>query len=96
MTDLLDAMPDLFSAPQAINLNRVRSKIARAIIEFCQSRVGCEFHMHELERSIAERIGVAPDSPSRILRALRQAGTIEYEVTNRRDSRYRVLAVRAT
>jgi hypothetical protein len=36
----------------------------------------------------------SPDSPSRILRELRLRGWIDYVVTNRRQSAYRVTSVR--
>lgn len=46
--------------------------------------------MEEMVRHIRARLGIAPDSPSRILRALRQAQMIDYTVVNRRQSLYRV------
>lgn len=46
--------------------------------------------MEEMVRHIRAQLGIAPDSPSRILRALRQDKQVEYTVINRRQSLYRV------
>lgn len=78
------------AASNAEHLSRVSSRIGPSVLEFCRPRVGQEFHMEEMVRHIRARLGIAPDSPSRILRALRQAQMIDYTVVNRRQSLYRV------
>jgi hypothetical protein len=75
------------------NLQRVKSRIAPAVIEFARARVGGRFTMRELVEYVAGVVGVAPDSPSRILRDLRQSGELDYVVLSRRDSVYFVASV---
>jgi hypothetical protein len=78
---------------QSLNLARVKSRIAPIITSFCRSRVGERFYMRELVEYVAGVIGVAPDSPSRILRDLRAARVVEYTVLSRAKSLYFVAAV---
>ncbi len=77
---------------QPENLERVSTKIALAIMQFCEGRIRArqlEFDMATLVRHIQEAVpNIAPDSPSRILRSLRQAGKISYIVVSRADSKY--------
>ena len=72
---------------------RVRSRIGSLIMEFC--RQDKSFFMEELrsyvERNLADCI--APDSPGRILRQLRQQRQLNYKVVLRRQSLYRVVPV---
>jgi hypothetical protein len=78
---------------QEENLDRVFSKLWVSILAFCRERR--EFHMEDLRDHLRElACDFAPDSPSRILRELRLRGWVNYEVTNRRRSAYRVRAVR--
>ena len=72
------------------NLERVGERIAAAVLEFCDLRP--RFHMVELGEFVQARVGVAPDSPGRILRLLRQAGKIRYRVIDRRNSEYLIEA----
>jgi hypothetical protein len=77
------------SRTQDDNLRRVTERVSAAVLEFCFP--GRQFHMAELNDYCAERVGnLAPDSPGRILRLLRQAKRIQYHVVSRRDSIYRV------
>jgi hypothetical protein len=78
---------------QSLNLARVKSRIAPIITSFCRSRVGGRFYMRELVEHVAGVVGIAPDSPSRILRELRAAGALDYVVLSRKDSLYFVAAV---
>jgi hypothetical protein len=80
---------------QRENLERVSSRIAKSVLDFCRSTkwAGCDWHMEQLTRFVRADTGVAPDSPGRILRDLRQKGLINYEVVNRRQSLYRVTGV---
>lgn len=76
---------------QQRQLGRVTARIAPAVLAFCRTRWhrNKRFHMTELQRHVADNVtGTSPDSPSRILRHLRRQGVIDYEVENRRDSRY--------
>jgi len=80
-------------AGQRDNLDRVTSKLSGPILAFCRQRR--EFHMQDLRDYLTEHCcNFAPDSPSRILRQLRLQGAVKYEITNRRQSAYRVTAVR--
>ena len=81
---------------QREHLDRVRGRIGPAVLEFCEGFPrGSVFHMEALVRFIRAKLGIAPDSPSRILRSLRQDGHIGYTVINRRQSLYRVDWVKA-
>jgi hypothetical protein len=74
---------------QTAQLERVSSKIALSVLEFCRNHF--YFRMEALTAWVRDQTGVAPDSPGRILRDLRQRGLIGYEVVNRRQSLYRVI-----
>lgn len=51
--------------------------------------------MDELRRYVGRELeeAIAPDSPGRILRQLRQQGVLNYAVVSRRQSLYRVVPV---
>jgi hypothetical protein len=76
---------------QQANLDRVSARIRPAVKEFCLSRIGQQFHVEELTSYVRAKTTVAPGSPDRILRDLRQQGEIDYEVVSRSKSLYRVL-----
>ena len=82
-------MTQLALNEQQANLERVRSRIAQAIVTFCDWH--SMFYMQELLNYVEATTQVAPDSPGRILRDLRQKGLIDYVVLNRRQSLYQVL-----
>jgi hypothetical protein len=84
---------DLFAwgDSQGEHLERVRSRIGWVVIEFCEE--GRYFHAQDLRDFVVERLKVAPASPDRILRDLRQRGLLNYEVIDRRASYYHVLPV---
>jgi hypothetical protein len=69
---------------------RVRSRIGSLILEFC--RQSDKFHMEDLRRFVERRVGgrIAPASPDRILRQLRQERYLDYQVLSRTESLYRV------
>lgn len=72
---------------------RVRSRIGSLIMEFCSpNRI---FHMDDLARWVKcwEGNHIAPDSPGRILRQLRQQKLLNYTVVSRSKSLYRVKPV---
>lgn len=79
---------------QQQNLDRVRSQIARHIVKFLEQHR--EFHGDELRRHVEANVDgyIAPASPDRILRDLRQKNVVNYEVANRAKSLYRTLPVR--
>jgi len=61
-------------------------------MEFCRHNE--QFHMEQLLLYIQGNLGmIAPDSPGRILRQLRQQGLLNYTVVSRRQSLYRVVPV---
>lgn len=78
---------------QTIELARVRNRIGPCVLTFCQERYAAgasNFHADDLRRYVIAHIGVAPSSPDRILRDLRQKRVIGYTNTNRRESLYRI------
>jgi hypothetical protein len=69
---------------------RVYQTIAPIIQEFFGQRGATEFHVEELRQYVLDRAAtIAPDSPGRILRAMRQNGILDYLVIDRRRSLYR-------
>ncbi len=46
------------------------------------------FYAHDLRRYVAHQITVAPGTPDRILRMLRQNGALNYHVVDRAQSYY--------
>lgn len=87
--------PSLF-AEQEQQLARVTGALGRAILSFARSRQATgqvEFHADELREWVAARCPAAPASADRVLRDLRRAGLVAYEVTNRHQSLYRLLRV---
>jgi hypothetical protein len=74
---------------QQQHLERVSSRIGRAIIGFC--RAHRRFHADELRKAVVDETGIAaPASADRILRNLRQRGVIGYKVVSRSESLYEV------
>ena len=74
--------------------SRVYAKIAPLIMEFHSLHAGALFHVEQLRVFVRESVPeIAPDSPGRILRALRLEGRLNYMVINRRDSLYQFCAV---
>ena len=74
---------------QEAELERVFSQIAGTIADFKETRANSTFHVEELRRYVLDRFPtIAPDSPGRILRQMRQIGALDYIVINRRQSLY--------
>jgi len=74
---------------QQENIERVTARIGRVILEFCEFRD--TMYADDLRKYVAQKVGkVAPGSPDRILRALRQQGKLDYEVISRSKSYYRI------
>lgn len=72
-------------------LARVGTKIGPTVLAFCG--LNEYFHAAQLRAYVVQETQVAPASPDRILRALRQKGLLDYEVLDRRASFYRVKRV---
>ncbi len=92
MTSTKTNAPD--GAQQVLNfeahLERVSERISGAILRFCRTHPGT-WHMDELRRAVAREVGeIAPASPDRVLRSLRQQHRLYYQVVSRRESLYRV------
>jgi len=69
--------------------DRVYTRIAPRIMEFYGLHPDELFHVEELRVFVCDRVPeIAPDSPGRILRALRLEGRLDYEIINRRESLY--------
>jgi hypothetical protein len=77
---------------QQENLERVSSRIERAVMQFCREHRS--FHADDLRRYVINETGItAPASADRILRLLRQQKKLNYRVVDRRASLYEVLWV---
>lgn len=73
------------------DITRVNNAIAKHIETFvCTHK---EWHVEELRRFVFDKVNgyVAPASPDRILRDLRQKGRVNYVVVSRAKSLYRSL-----
>jgi hypothetical protein len=91
MTEVQMAEQQQLPFEQDEHLERVTSRIGRAILDFFE-RTEPQFHAEDLRRYIKLNVGeVAPGSPDRIMRLLRKAGRIDYVVLNRRESQYRIV-----
>jgi len=79
---------------QAEELARVYKQIAGVILDFAQAHPQGVFHVEDLRLYVLDRFPtIAPDSPGRILRQMRQDGVINYVVINRRQSLYQFRTV---
>lgn len=73
------------------HLQRASSRVSKAIRQFCQNRVGQQFHADDLRAYVAIAAGpTAPGTADRVLRDMRQKKQIGYRVLNRRASLYKV------
>jgi hypothetical protein len=78
------------SANSTSDIARVTERIAAAVLEFCA--LPRQFHMSELNAYVESSVGtIAPHSAGRILRALRQAGKVNYRVLDRSNSLYEIV-----
>lgn len=73
------------------DITRVNNAIAKHIETFVCTHN--EWHVEELRKFVFDNVGgyVAPASPDRILRDLRQKGRVNYVVVSRAKSLYRSL-----
>ena len=77
-------------------LSRVKTNISELVEAFvlCRWQTGQpRFHMRDLHDYIFTRTHIAPASPDRILRQLRQEGKFDYKVIDRRSSCYQITAI---
>jgi len=82
-TGRANSLGPLFEAvEQAKQIERVSSRIGRAVLRFCASHR--TFHASELRDYVVAEGFAAPASPDRILRDLRQRGLLNYRVVDRR------------
>ena len=72
------------------DLARVSDAISDTILEFERCLAPRRtFQVEELRRFVTDRFPtIAPDSPGRILRAMRTKGLLDYRILNRRASLY--------
>jgi DNA repair protein SbcD/Mre11 len=76
-----------------VEFERVADKLAATVLAFCEGRSGT-FHIEDLADFVKERHPeIAPDSPGRILRALRSEKRLNYRVVSRRDSLYELTPI---
>lgn len=75
---------------QTQQLNRVRTAIAKYVTDFIDEHEGRTFSNADLYKYVNDRVPTAPDSPARVLRDLKHAGAVSYEVVSRSRSLYRV------
>ena len=86
MTGPFDRPPDRDDHPA--ERARVRRSIGAAIMTFAIDHNGQQFHINELQSYVAKRVPTAPASADRILRQLRQQGSLDYRVISRSNSLY--------
>lgn len=80
---------------QPANLSRVRDRLSAHVKAFCEEiGQGGRFYAEDLRKSVLAKFKVAPDSPGRILRDLRQSGELDYCIVNRRQSLYELTEIR--
>ena len=81
---------------QQEQLTRVSAKIGGVIIRFFSDKsFGFRFHMKDLLTAVRSEFPyIAPDSPSRVMRDLRQKSVIDYRVINRKNSLYEITSGR--
>ena len=74
---------------QQQQLHRVSGAIANTVLEFFDSMTeGQAFTNRELHDFCGQRCNVAPGSADRVMRSLKKAGMVNYEVVNRNRSTY--------
>ena len=80
---------------QTENITRVNQAISRYVTAFLNAHLNQEFHVDELRQYVSAHVDgyVAPASPDRILRDLRQKNQVNYTVVSRSKSLYKALPV---
>ena len=77
---------------QTKQLVRVESRLAVAIVAWCEANRGREFRLAEVTDAVASSVACAPDSVRRVMASLRKAGHVSVELVSRSASLYRVNA----
>lgn len=77
------------------NITRVSQVIGQHVTAFLDAHLNQEFHVDDLRQYVSAQVGgyIAPASPDRILRDLRQKKKVNYEVVSRSKSLYKSLPV---
>lgn len=80
---------------QRENIERVSTQIAGYVTKFIDAHLDKEFRVEELHKYVASELDgyVAPGSPDRIMRLLKQQGRVDYIVLNRRRSLYKAIPI---
>jgi hypothetical protein len=80
---------------QTENITRVNQAISRYVAAFLDAHLNQEFHVDDLRQYVSANVEgyVAPASPDRILRDLRQRNKVNYVVVSRSKSLYKALPV---
>ena len=88
-------IPQILQEEQQENLKRVKDRLSAHVKAFCcEIGTGGRFYAEDLRKSVLAKFKVAPDSPGRILRDLRQSGELDYCIVNRRQSLYELTEIR--
>jgi hypothetical protein len=77
---------------------RLSTQVAPAVLRFFRTkreRGQRHFYMQELQSYVTTQFPFAPDSPSRIMRGLRQRKRLNYKLISRKKSLYEIVARRA-
>lgn len=84
--------PSPQASEQVEQLARVADGIERTVFTWCSHNIGRSFHLAEFTTAVqaAHNGYVAPDSPARLLRLLRQRGLVKVALLSRSSSLYRV------
>lgn len=96
---MMNPQIDFFQKQDQIkNLERVKSKLMGAVIDFCRNVEknipSGIFNMRDLVMYCIERVHCSFDSPSRILRLASEEKELKYEVISRSKSRYKIIWVK--
>ncbi len=73
----------------------MKTKLETIVMQWCREHLFAVVSAQDLLRYVTARSHqpIAPDSPGRILRQLRAAGQVSYDVVCRRASTYRITDV---
>lgn len=86
---------EILQEEQGENLQRVKDRLAAHVKAFCEEiGVHGRFYAEDLRKSVLAKFKVAPDSPGRVLRDLRQSGELDYVIESRRQSLYKILSIK--
>ena len=81
-------------ADAGAQLERASVRMARHILDFFEERIQKHqriFHGEDLREYVERKVQCAPGSPDRIMRDLKKAGKLDYQVTSRQGSEYLIM-----